>query len=113
MRISDWSSDVCSSDLSGCLHVPWVWRGAPAATILKPTRHHHFPPSPSGQTGFMSNFDRETILEVHHWTEKLFSFKATRSPSLRFQNGQFAMIGIAVDGQIGRASGRERVCPYV
>lgn len=47
----------------------------------------------------MSSFDREHILSVHHWTEKLFSFTATRSPSLRFQNGQFAMIGIEVDGR--------------
>ncbi|MFN4090978.1 MAG: ferredoxin--NADP reductase [Alphaproteobacteria bacterium] len=47
----------------------------------------------------MSAFDRERILSVHHWTEKLFSFTATRSPSLRFQNGQFAMIGIEVDGK--------------
>src|SRR3978361_267456 len=41
----------------------------------------------------------ETVLSVHHWTDRLFSFTTTRSQSLRFENGQFAMIGIAVDGK--------------
>ncbi len=41
----------------------------------------------------------ETVLGVHHWTDRLFSFTTTRSASLRFENGQFAMIGIAVDGK--------------
>ncbi len=41
----------------------------------------------------------EAVLSVHHWTDRLFSFTTTRSPSLRFENGQFAMIGIAVDGK--------------
>ncbi len=47
----------------------------------------------------MSNFDRETVLSVHHWTDRLFSFTTTRSASLRFQNGQFTMIGLEVDGR--------------
>jgi ferredoxin--NADP+ reductase len=36
---------------------------------------------------------------VKHWTEQLFSFTATRDPGFRFQNGQFAMIGLEVDGR--------------
>jgi ferredoxin--NADP+ reductase len=47
----------------------------------------------------MSNFNEETVLSVHHWTDTLFSFKATRSPSFRFVNGQFTMIGLAIDGK--------------
>ncbi len=47
----------------------------------------------------MSAFNQETILSVQHWTDTLFSFTATRSPSFRFQNGQFAMIGLEVDGR--------------
>lgn len=39
------------------------------------------------------------VLSVHHWTDRLFSFKTTRDPALRFENGQFAMIGIEVDGK--------------
>lgn len=44
-------------------------------------------------------FNRETILDVHHWTDTLFSFRATRDPSFRFQSGQFAMIGLEVEGR--------------
>jgi ferredoxin--NADP+ reductase len=47
----------------------------------------------------MAAFDTEDVLEVHHWTDTLFSFKTSRSPSLRFDNGQFAMIGLEVDGR--------------
>lgn len=47
----------------------------------------------------MSAFRTETVLEVHHWTDTLFSFKTTRDPSFRFENGQFAMIGLEVDGK--------------
>jgi ferredoxin--NADP+ reductase len=47
----------------------------------------------------MSNLNEETILTVRHWTDSLFSFTATRSPSFRFANGQFTMIGLAIDGK--------------
>jgi ferredoxin--NADP+ reductase len=47
----------------------------------------------------MSNFFDAKVLSVHHWTERLFSFTATRDPSFRFQSGQFAMIGLMVDGR--------------
>ena len=47
----------------------------------------------------MSIFQTETVLSVKHWTEQLFSFTATRDPGFRFQNGQFAMIGLEVDGR--------------
>ncbi len=47
----------------------------------------------------MSNFNEETVLSVHHWTDDLFSFKTTRDPSFRFRNGEFTMIGIPVDGR--------------
>jgi ferredoxin--NADP+ reductase len=44
----------------------------------------------------MSNFNQETVLAVHHWTDTLFSFRTTRDPSFRFRNGEFAMIGLKV-----------------
>ena len=37
------------------------------------------------------------VLTVHHWTDRLFSFTTTRDPGLRFENGQFAMIGIELN----------------
>ena len=42
----------------------------------------------------MSAFNEETVLSVHHWTDRLFSFTTTRDPSLRFSNGHFTMIGL-------------------
>src|ERR1700733_3991800 len=47
----------------------------------------------------MSNFNQETVLSVHHWTDRLFSFKTTRNPAFRFQNGQFTMMGVEVKGR--------------
>jgi len=47
----------------------------------------------------MSAFYREKVLSVRHWTDTLFSFRATRDSGFRFQNGQFAMIGLEVDGR--------------
>jgi len=47
----------------------------------------------------MSAFHREKVLSVRHWTDTLFSFTATRNSGFRFQNGQFAMIGLEVEGR--------------
>lgn len=47
----------------------------------------------------MSALLEEDVLSVHHWTERLFSFRTTRTPSFRFDNGQFTMIGLPVDGK--------------
>jgi ferredoxin--NADP+ reductase len=47
----------------------------------------------------MAAFDTERVLSVHHWNESLFSFTTTRNAGLRFTNGQFVMVGLAVDGK--------------
>jgi ferredoxin/flavodoxin---NADP+ reductase len=47
----------------------------------------------------MSNFNQETVLSVHHWTDRLFSFRTTRNPAFRFRNGQFTMMGVEVRGK--------------
>jgi ferredoxin/flavodoxin---NADP+ reductase len=47
----------------------------------------------------MSALSTETVTHVHHWTDTLFSFRTTRGPGLRFENGQFVMIGLMVDGK--------------
>jgi ferredoxin--NADP+ reductase len=47
----------------------------------------------------MSNIMEAKVLSVHHWTDKLFSFTTTRDTSFRYQSGQFAMIGLMVDGK--------------
>lgn len=47
----------------------------------------------------MSNFHTERVLGVRHWTADYFSFTTTREAGLRFDNGQFVMIGLLVDGR--------------
>ena len=41
----------------------------------------------------------ERVLRVRHWNDTLFSFSTTRDASLRFDNGQFVMIGLEVNGK--------------
>ena len=38
---------------------------------------------------------QEKVLSVHHWSDKLFTFRTTRDPGLRFRNGEFVMLGLA------------------
>jgi ferredoxin--NADP+ reductase len=47
----------------------------------------------------MSSLSQEVVTSVHHWTESLFSFTTTRNSGFRFRNGQFAMIGLEVEGR--------------
>lgn len=47
----------------------------------------------------MSAFNHERVLSVHHWNDSLFSFTTTRSPSFRFRNGHFVMVGLEVEGK--------------
>ena len=44
-------------------------------------------------------FITETVLDVRHWTESYFSFTTTRDDGFRFENGQFVMIGLEVNGK--------------
>ncbi|MFA3915862.1 ferredoxin--NADP reductase [Ruegeria hyattellae] len=41
--------------------------------------------------------DAQTVLDVKHWTDSLFSFKVSRPASLRFRSGEFVMIGLLGD----------------
>jgi ferredoxin--NADP+ reductase len=50
-------------------------------------------------SGMSSAFISETILDVRHWTDAYFSFTCTRDDGFRFENGQFVMIGLEVDGK--------------
>lgn len=38
--------------------------------------------------------DAQTVTSVHHWTDRLFSFRVSRPQSLRFRSGEFVMIGL-------------------
>ena len=37
---------------------------------------------------------KETVTEVKHWSDKTFTFKTTRNPGFRFNNGEFTMMGL-------------------
>lgn len=47
----------------------------------------------------MSALNRETVTDVRHWTDKLFSFRTTRNSAFRFRNGQFVMVGLEQDNK--------------
>ncbi len=47
----------------------------------------------------MASLSTQSVTEVHHWNESLFSFKTTRDRSLRFENGHFVMLGLEVEGK--------------
>ncbi|MDO6592044.1 ferredoxin--NADP reductase [Loktanella sp. D2R18] len=41
--------------------------------------------------------DAQTVTDVKHYTDTLFSFRTTRPASLRFRSGEFVMIGLMGD----------------
>jgi ferredoxin/flavodoxin---NADP+ reductase len=44
----------------------------------------------------VATYTTERVTEVHHWSDWLFGFRTTRSPALRFENGQFLMVGLEI-----------------
>ncbi len=47
----------------------------------------------------MAAIGTERVLAVHHWTDTQFTFTTTRDSGLRFENGQFVMVGLEVDAR--------------
>lgn len=47
----------------------------------------------------MANLQTETVTDITHWTDTLFSFKTTRDAGFRFKNGHFTMIGLPQDNK--------------
>ena len=41
----------------------------------------------------------EKVLEVRHYTDRLFHFKTTRDPGTRFRDGEFLMIGLEIENK--------------
>src|SRR3546814_14079908 len=103
MRISDWSSDVCSSDLHA--------RGRAITDYILDRTKNGSIASGDGErlAGAMTAFAR--MYEAHTAREDTVifpEFKKTIGPKTYHELGeQFEEI------EIGRASGRERVCQYV
>src|SRR3546814_14983688 len=102
MRISDWSSDVCSSDLLGAeyldmeagmksLHIPYKGSAPATSDIL------------GGQTNAI--LDNMVTLVPHINSGKLVPLAVTSEERVSILPN--------VPTAIGRASCRERVCQYV
>ena len=47
----------------------------------------------------MAAIGTERVLDVQHWTDTQFTFTTTRDRSLRFENGQFVMLGLPLGGR--------------
>src|SRR3546814_20557781 len=133
MRISDWSSDVCSSDLTfealrAPLFLPAQRHAAMGAGVEQYSDTAVI--APHDQTGILPRIATDKIARIGN-----FAFVRDRQPgtgeySLHFQIEDFLIVmnakrnlspfkidqfayGCAVGTQIGRASCRERVCQYV
>ncbi|MFG1223701.1 ferredoxin--NADP reductase [Xanthobacter wiegelii] len=68
-----------------------------AHSVAKPALARAAPPA--NAPAKPKTFSSETVLSVKRWTERLFSFTLSRDSSFRFENGQFVMIGLEVEGR--------------
>ncbi len=51
----------------------------------------------------MAIIGTERVLAVRHWTDTQFTFSTTRHRGLRFENGQFVMVGLMLERPLLRA----------
>src|SRR6202140_1924110 len=49
--------------------------------------------------GSLTAISTERVLKIQHWTDNQFSFTTTRNQGLRFENGQFVMVGLRIDSR--------------
>ena len=47
----------------------------------------------------MATYTQQTVTQVHHWSDRTFSFRCTRDRAFRFAAGEFVMIGLEIDGR--------------
>ena len=55
-----------------------------------------FPPGYLAEGSILAAIGSERVLAVRHWTDTQFTFTTTRDRGLRFESGQFVMLGIAL-----------------
>src|SRR3546814_14572284 len=126
MRISDWSSDVCSSDLFTYLHLAadkpqtegLIASGATCIAYETVT-------SPKGGLPLLKPMSevagRMSVQVGAHYLEKepggrgvlLGGVPGVAPARVAILGGGIAGVNAAQMAEIGRASCRERVCPYV
>src|SRR3546814_1353397 len=110
MRISDWSSDVCSSDLLEHWSL-WPVRASLLTGPPKSGRSHLgriFQHWSSGDVIDDADLADEQMI-FHAWNRA----QGLRRPLLIIASAAPPLWQIALPDQIGRASCRERVCQYV
>lgn len=54
----------------------------------------------SEQTAATDKATQESLISVHRWTDKLLTFRTTRPAGYRFTPGQFARLGLQVNGEM-------------
>src|SRR3546814_12728700 len=99
MRISDWSSDVCSSDLEG------------SRIRVGPSAAGYAFPAPSGVVDYnLRTPGTEAmvsgVFQTNSWGGAAAEFDAA------FPVNDVLSVGAGASFKIGRASCRERVCQY-
>src|SRR3546814_19672027 len=121
MRISDWSSDVCSSDLSGCRAgnddtmneqdtlVDWTAfqqaRSELGASFVRILGYFH-------EDGVKSVAAIEDAMRRADSAALVLPAHTLKGESHQFGAGPLALLSERIE-KIGRASCRERVCQYV
>src|SRR3546814_14271604 len=121
MRISDWSSDVCSSDLTywnrGAEELYGWTKAAVAGRTATDLLQTQFPLSRAAAMETLMQTDRWEGVLVHARRDGPPATVASRWSLERNERGQpISILEIntdVTDHEIGRASCRERVCQYV
>ncbi|WP_050476117.1 ferredoxin--NADP reductase [Herbaspirillum rhizosphaerae] len=54
----------------------------------------------SEQTTATDKATQESLISIHRWTDKLLTFRTTRSADYRFTPGQFARLGLLINGEM-------------
>src|SRR3546814_11923595 len=109
MRISDWSSDVCSSDLMELSALDY------ARTILVDVSIQREAEAALQIMDILDRRDQYSWLSSEHQGKPWHSAEIAPSEFLNFAADELAVVasGRYSDLKIGRASCRERVCQYV
>src|SRR3546814_13363107 len=112
MRISDWSSDVCSSDLANAAAL--VETGLPPPALLKRLKEIE---ADFGKRAGQRWGARTLDLDIVLWSGGLWSDRSLTIPHPSFRERNFVLAPLTPIAprwrEIGRASCRERVCQYV
>ena len=58
----------------------------------------------------MAIIGTERVLAVQHWTDTQFTFSTTRDRGLRFENGQFVMVGLMLERPLLASSAALETC---